>query len=543
MKAFTITLLIVAGIVLLAPPQAVAATTYVDMDTVFMIYRNYYYSDAIKYEMSDDEVDIVTGEIEKVVDFFWRASNLKVNINVVETMIMDRTLTVEQLYGYGAGNTHPYMLIFWTMDGETSLESDLYDAGYVDGDLTFVVALWTLQKSGPPNMVIGNRSSGQEWGNQMTNPCLGDAIYISIPMIQGARRFQRYGVMTHEIEHGIDQLLGQSESEYGADMTNPDQPSTYPGTQDGGESFKFNNLDGVPVAHWADIYDVWVTHVTAIDADSDGLPDSGNPPLTEATLGSSTSSSDSDSDGLSDLDEMQASYTTIADPMDSDTDDDGTADGSDAYPVYDVDTTIKKGSSKLTVDAAIITSGSQNERYTFIANCNGTRAEHSYDVYMSWRSGELWIAADVTDDAPDTAWYDSYAIDGVSLRIDGEGDGFRYGGEYNYEIYIHPQDDPTRVHVYRFTSTNSVVELSTTAAVTAAWTTTANGYIVEMSIPESVFENNIVFNAGSTLRMQVDSCDRDDDNSTWDLLSQKQLYMSSFKGIGYDSFADFELTN
>ena len=536
MKAFAITLLIAAGIVLLAPPQAAATTTYVDIDTVFIIYRNYYYSDTIKKEMTDDEVAVVTGEIEKAVDFFWRASNLKCHLNVVQTLIMDRQLTVAQLVPYGAGGTSPYMLKYWSYDGETSVESDLYDAGYVDNDLTIVVALWALEKSYAPNQLIGNAYSGQEWGTQTPNALLGDSIYISVPMPQATRQFERYGVIVHEIEHGLDQLLNYAG--YPTPMVNPDQPKTYVGSQDNGETFKFNNINGVPVAYWNGIYNNWATDVTATDADSDGLPDSGTAPITEATLGSSTSSSDSDSDGLSDLDEMQASYHTIADPTDTDSDDDGTTDGADAYPVYDVETTITKGSAALTVDAAIITSGGQDEQYTHVANCNGTLAEHSYDVYMAWTDDVLWFAAKVTDDELDNSWRVSSSIDGIELRIDGDGDGFRYNGENNYRIFIHPQDnedeDGARIQLDRWAEDGTWYEMDV-KDVEAAWTTTANGYIVEMSITEDAFEDNIQFNAAVTLRMQVDSCDRDDEIRTWDLLSQKNS--------DFDSFADFDLTN
>jgi len=527
MKAFAITLLIVVGIVLPAPSQAAATTTYVDLDTVFIIYRNFYYSDTLKWELTDDEVAVVTGEIEKAVEFIWRASNLKCHVNVLETLLIERQLTRDMLVEYGAG-TGSYMLKYWCLDGQTSVESDLYDAGYSDNDLTIVMALWALAESNSDPRLKA-RLAGQEWGPDTPNALLGNCVYISIPLNQG---LDRYSVIAHEAQHGIKQLLRLSG--YPDDMTNPDASKKYTGLRDTGEHFGYNNFNEVPVAHWNAIHDFWATDVTATDADSDGVPDSGNLPITEATLGSSTSSSDTDRDGLSDFDELQASYHTIADPTDPDTDDDGLDDGPDTFPVYNYDDTITKGGSPISVDAKI----KKNEKYSFIANCNGALAEHSYDVYMAWRDDVLWIAADVRDDVYGYSPRGSHVIDGVELRIDGDGDGFRYNGENNYRIFIHPQDnedeDGARIQLDRWAEDGTWYEMDV-KDVEAAWTTTANGYIVEMSITEDAFEDNIQFNAAVTLRMQVDSCDRDDEIRTWDLLSQKNS--------DFDSFADFDLTN
>jgi hypothetical protein len=107
----------------------------------------------------------------------------------------------------------------------------------------------------------------------------------------------------------------------------------------------------------------WGTVVPYDDRDNDGIPDDApNLPLDEVRLGSDPTKVDTDGDGLTDMKEALASNWSVyglgytwagepwqhrCDPRNPDTDGDGIPDGQDPYPLYPVNTKLRKGGATL----------------------------------------------------------------------------------------------------------------------------------------------------------------------------------------------------
>ena len=503
MKAVLFTALIAAAILLMGPAQAVTTTQYVEFDTVLVIYKHYdrYGDDTIVRDIDAAETSEIETEVVDAVEWMWRATNLQCLVKVIETIHIERELTLDQIHEMGAGSGN-YWLAFWRAPGQTtSVEDDLYDAGYVDGDISIVLVTYPWKSSAGAINPYGAAMYGPPVG------CMGDASYVSVLVVDGPYVDK---TIIHEVGHVFDvvlDLVGYPDA-----MVGIHTPGNYNGLIDCEGQFFFRNMDDVLWSEWSDIYSYWAATQTVTDADGDGIPASGSLPITEATLGSSDTDTDSDNDGLGDFDEVQATFWAMTDLNDTDTDDDGTGDNSDPYPLSVIDnTSIKKGNAaQLTVDGEI----KNGEKYVKVVNFNGTDADISVDIWVSHKADVLYIAADVTDEVLYAPGYNRMAFrDHVEIQFDAEEDGYMLQGTSNYRLTLCPKSDAGKatVELDGYYTPGTFHEMGTTG-IDAEYTTsggTYDGYIMEVSITEAALENSLQFNPGNDLRLTFNIHDAD----------------------------------
>ncbi len=285
MKALTTVALMVVAIVLLAP-EALAGQPptptmqYVDIDTVVLIYSKFYYTETIRMDFSAAEIQACKDAAEAAQLLMWRGSHFEANLNILEFVEPDRALYENQVFRHGNGS---YMLYHWSLDGEHSVESDLIDAGYADGDITITVSLWAWNTG-----ANGARYAGECYPGTKTNPAyphlLGDSAHVTIPVTSGQHTQNLWGIIMHETSHAIDSKLKYSG--YPDAMISPDRPNQFDRWMDGGTSFLYENLDAVLWSEWSGMYSWLATVQTVDDTDEDGVPDNANVPLNEVSFGS-----------------------------------------------------------------------------------------------------------------------------------------------------------------------------------------------------------------------------------------------------------------
>ena len=512
MKAVIFAALIATAILLMGPAQAVTTTQYVEIDTVLMIYKHYdrYGDDVYTKDISAAEASEIETQAADAVALFWRASNFRCHMNIIDAIHIERELTNDQLHDYGIEGK--YWLSFWRAAGQTtSVEDDLYDRGYVDGDISAVWVVYAWRNSPGSALLMGGGTYGPGTG------CMGDAAYSCSPAYA-----ENAGYFRHEGSHGVDALLKLSG--YPDAMWNGDDPIGFNRLIDCGLDFEYKVLNEVLWAEWSGIYTQWATIQTVTDADGDGIPASGSLPITEATLGSSDTDTDSDDDGLSDFDETQARFWDMTDLGDTDTDNDGISDGSDAYPLTVlVNTSIKDGNpNQLTVDGLI----KNGEKYKQVSNFNGTDADHSADIWVSHKADVLYIAVDVTDDILYVPTSIDWA-DFIAVQIDAEEDGYKVQGTSNYRLMVSPLDVDGKVNMKLKNYSSEGTYTMDTTGIDAEFTTSATGYIVEFSITEAALENSLQFNPGTDIRITFQLYDPDG-FGTWTDFS-----WNMFSGIDY----------
>ena len=392
MTHLTTAALMVVAIVLLAGPALAGqppppSMSYVEIDTVVMFYKDFYYSETIQLQLTASDISELTTAVNDTVEYVWRASNLKAHLNVIEWIEIDRQFGLDQ---FREVSPDAYMMYHWDLDGATSVQTDLYDAGYSDGDVTLVIQMWVIKpNASDPKIAAKYGAECFVIGNTFEGGLLGDAAYITLPIPNGDT--DRFGTLQHEVSHHLDHLFWKSG--YDDEMVSVDGAAAYPGIMDGYLMMQYGNINDATPANWLNIHDFWVTTQTVLDKDEDGVPTDADVPIDEASFGSDYKKSDKDGDGFTDLQELcKAGFWASSDPNDSDTDGDGTGDGSDAEPLINYTSDIAKNTG-VTVDGTI-----GGGEYTYAFNYNGTDSNMSIDVYAAWTDGALYIAADVTDD-------------------------------------------------------------------------------------------------------------------------------------------------
>ena len=544
MKALTTVALMVVAFVLLSAPEALAGqpppptTQYVDIDVVVVIYKKFYYNETSRVDLSAADVQDLKDSTEEARAFIWQASNLKCNINVLEYLEIDRALYVDQIYRAGNGK---YMLYHWSIDGEHSVETDLIDAGYVDGDTTLVISLWSWDSGAG-----GVRYAGECYPGTKTNPThphlLGDSAHVTIPVTVTASGFSKGGVILHETMHALDSKLGFSG--YPDAMTSPDNPSSAGFLVDGGAMWNYLDLDGVLWSEWDGMYDWLATTQTVTDTDEDGVPDDADVPLDEVSFGSDKRKADKDNDGFTDLEEaVDAGFWGSSLPRTADTDGDGTADGSDAEPLIDCTSNIAKNTG-VTVDGSI-----GGGEYTLITSFDGGGSDCSVDVYAAWTDGALYFAADVTDD---NMWKQQFWGDFFKVCIDADNDGWWLSGDENYRIMLAPTwtSGESWFRIDNMNAGGSWTSGLATTDTNAAVVHSGTDWVAEIEIAASDLLG-VTFSASTQLRIAFQINDRDTigsgvDRDIYDIFTGATVHNSSWVVNGLESVlycVDFTLVN
>ena len=448
----------------------------VGIDTLVVIYTHYYFNESVRADLDAADIATLQSEVEKSKRFLWRASNLKCLMET-DYLIVDRTLTTEQLWEFTPGGGD-YWLPFWSKDGgASSVEQDIYAAGIEDGDYSVILVLYAFEGCAEAGAAIGGGAYGVEIG------CMGDAGYIGIPLAWG---LNCEGVISHEYCHVLDSIFEHSGNPGGNNPHHTDQPASFPALIDCHRHFMFLIHNLLDPSAWLLLDPAWATVRTETDGDEDGVPDSGNLPITEASLGTRGDDPDTDDDDLGDLEEMTATYYRESDPLVRDSDGDGIPDGWDQFPLVAFNYLVAQATPS--VDGEI-----EPGEYAWIRRC-WQGADISGIVYTRWSDGVLYVAAEVNDDVIRVYYPDSqpWGNDNFEIRIDAEHDGWESHGDQNYRFFVLPKGPGGIADVVGHYSGRAPGETSwawneiDVSEVTARYSIHAGGYTVEAAIPVSV---------------------------------------------------------
>lgn len=453
---------------------------YVEIATLVVIYPNYEMNETVRVRLTREQIAAEQGCVEAARRFIWRSSNLRCLMKV-DYLILERTLTLDMVRFWDPG----YGLHYDSWDGKTSVEQDLHDAGIADDQYSVIIAMYAFKHT--EGVTAGAGTTAVNGG------CMGDAAYVSIPL--SWERATRESVIEHEFLHVLDGLYEASGNPGGADPHHADQPASFSYAKDGWKHFSFLINSTLDPESWLHLDARWAQVASATDTDHDGVPDAGELPITEETLGTDPSEADSDHDGLTDLAELLAWYYAESDPTNPDTDDDGLDDSIDPHPLLAFSDQIAHGAPHLdgTIGA---------DEYPRIAAYNGGTPDLDAAVYARWSDGVLYVAADVTDDAVRTPleprWHDAFEV-----RLDAQKDGWSYCGDRNYIIAITPSGDDGVAETWGYNhlddEADSLVEHDV-SAVTARYSLREGGYVIEAAIPERAMPG-VTIEQGASVRL------------------------------------------
>lgn len=417
------------------PPPGMLAL--IRIPVMLMVYRTISYRDAYPADrypripdgrsLSDEDVSYLRRAAAFNTEFFYRNSSCAVVLDV-DMFVVDDTLRLREV-----GPSDPYWLGPGgrvTRDFERAATSFRRPPEYYNG--LIVPYAWVNH---PPRRTSALRDSAR--GDTLTiRQMYGGGTYgVPAPWTYGATsgytgnpfqdRFSRQDwLITHEFHHQIDALM---EAAGYADYHHADQPWKMSG--EFGEDFDFNAaiIRAAGREPWLALRAGQV--VAVADADADGLPDDDpSLPFDERRLGSSPGLADTDADGLSDLAEVTAGIERGADPRSSDTDGDGTPDGSDSYPLYAVDTRLRR------TTAGGGPTGDDRPGAPFARGTGGTL------FFLSADDSALHAGIAVPADSAAGGC-------GFLFQIDAAGDGWFHGFE-NTQVRIRWTGDSVRVQDY-----------------------------------------------------------------------------------------------
>nr|MDO8087723.1 hypothetical protein [Candidatus Sigynarchaeum springense] len=356
------------------------------------------------------DITALQREVAEAREFFWRNSRLVVDL-AIEYMYIDEYLPENRFleapwggYWLPPSDVNPY-------DGEiASVEQDLRARGVRDDQYDGIVVFYAWDTAILP-AAYGGTTFGVDYG------FLGCTGYTDIPLCWDPLTWSWYFV--HEFNHQVDSMLEYSG--YPA-FQSPDLPWTLAG--DFGENYDYNAflMRLLDRDAWGCLARKgWGRIVSVVDSDSDGVPDGGDFPLTEASFGSSPANPDTDGDGLGDLDEILAGIFTSSDPLVMDTDGDGIVDGLDPYPLYPVDARASPGIFDLGNDYDLGTVGWLLDA----SNITAPETFQNISLAATWNATGLNLIGRF----PDT-------IDRFTVHVDMNNDGWFHGRD-NVEIDVH----------------------------------------------------------------------------------------------------------
>lgn len=481
-----------------AGPGALPGTMqYVEVDTLVVVYPNYqrdFTGGRVRVSLSDADIETLKGEVAQAKSFLWRSSNCKCLIKA-DWMVIDRVLTPAQLWNMsGAGG---YWLQYWSIGGG-SVEQDLRDAGVVNGQYSVVIVLYAFENSDGATAAVAGGTYGVDIG------FLGDTSYIAMPLAWG---LDCDAVISHEYLHALDSIYTASGNPLGNDMGHADHPESFPYAADSSRQFSFLLANVLDPNSWLALDPRWVRLATAPDADSDGLPDSGDLPITEESFGSSPTDRDTDHDGLDDLKELTATYYASSDPRNRDTDGDGLPDGNDVYPLFWCNDQVARHVPQ--IDGSI-----KQGEYTQVARLvTSPASDLSVTAYAAWSEDMLYLAADVTDNKVQTPYQDPYwqFDDNFEVDIDGCRDGWLTGDQRNYRFYAVPVGAGGRPYVFGEFGSLQAGQLTwrslDVSTIVARYALRTGGYRIEMAIPTSLLHAantrlpDVIAASGSSVRL------------------------------------------
>ncbi|HOW70051.1 MAG TPA: hypothetical protein PKY77_05565 [Phycisphaerae bacterium] len=466
------------------PASAAAEHKYVEQTGLLLIYKHYVNHEETKPDGShpqrhftDTEVETFKAQPAIISDYFWRASHFRIHPKHVKTVVVDAELTQADLKEswLDAARVH----------------RDYSAAGLKDGDIHLIWVVWPIEPTDKYFNWAGGLpgATGQE--AFFTKTRLDVSAYE-----HGRDISQAHWTMLHEQQHVYDDTFGIVSGKGWGDhpYRNPDVAAeNMPWPVDNAASGNFLMSVEVPERDWFDLVPPYMTHKTLPDKDGDGLPDSGEVPVSEQKLGTRcsdrASDRDSDGDGISDRDEAMGDYSGGYDPTSADTDGDGISDGVDFVPRCPSVNWLPRKTA--TLDGTIGKDEyAEFSTFRYDAGLSGK-------MYAAWEEGKLHLAAAIEDDEivvgqKESDNPDDPRNDGLQWMFDIDGDGYVATkadlGLLNYVVWIMPagEDGNTTVYFYEHLEGAGWCEKRRAAnnGITARYMVRAGGYDVEVCIPE-----------------------------------------------------------
>ena len=362
------------------PPIVTNPSSYLELNNLVVVYRHTNTGD-----IPDNYATLLNAALDETKQFYWRHSHMQLNIKWTIHVVNDNLNFVQQ----NNGAVFP-----------SDIDADLRSRGFTADSYDVVMA-------------VVNGGGALAWG---ANQVLGKGGYCQVPWWEEKLLFSWF--MVHEFNHVIDALFASS--------GHPEYPHNHPGAAralgefvpHSGTDFDLNAaiIQFWQIPNWPALRTNgnWGTIKTYTDNDLDSVPDNEpSVPLDELRFGSSTSSIDTDGDGFTDLQEAMAGIFTRTDPTITDSDGDGIPDGSDAEPIYPLNTTVP-AAINLSL-AQDITEWPLAGHYFFDKPDGATSSLH-----LAWSENNLYIGVSAR------TFSSQFPIE---LFIDANNDGLFYGND------------------------------------------------------------------------------------------------------------------
>jgi hypothetical protein len=252
--------------------------------------------------------------------------------------------------------------------------------------------------------------------------------------------------------------------------------------------------------------------------------------VNEADFGSDPFAADTDLDGLSDFAELTRGFSQSTDPLEPDTDGDGTPDRDDKHPRFAIEESIL--SSTPVLDGSIGPT-EYGAPFATVSDPDDPN-DFSATVWVTWNAAGLNIAVKVVDesiDPPDYTYPEAFTEggDNVRVRLDLASDGFFSNPPAvfsdNLEIGVAPSNigaSPNRFGaVHRLSPSGYVLDYAMVpgGSIPAVWQLTSDGYVVELHVPANA-ALGFAPAACSPFAFQIQVHDRDQRQTSEQLIYQ-----------------------
>ena len=390
---------------LIHPQASPGMTDYVQSDLLLLIYTN-----TASGQLGDAYVEMAKEQALITRDFIWRNSHFKYFINLTFLVIDEYVDETEYESPFGCG-------WLWADDYDGDGESpevDMVASGITEGQFDSINLFFPRGDNSIPLCGYGGLTWPGGWDWQQ----LGHTMITANLLIPTGETL--WNPFNHEFQHSIDGAYSLKGIE---EYFNPDLPWAEPYRF--GDNWNFHSvlMRNWPVMQWLELVGEWGDYHQVPDADEDGLPDIGDLPLTELSLGSSPASKDSEGDGFDDLQEAMAGMFRASDPLAANSDGDAWNDAEDFEPLYPISDHIEEKAQILDGDPAgwtLLTDHLESGPEGFTAA-----------VYANWYEGALRVMFKLNQHA------------NIFMHLDGQADGFWHGRD-NYAFHLYPEGDPLR---------------------------------------------------------------------------------------------------
>ncbi len=335
--------------------------TYANLKVAVVIYKN-----TNSGSIPDSDIPKIKNSLQLSQLFYWRNSNLKLNVQLFYYVIPDYEIFPDPNDSWGS---------------MIKTASDLAAMGVMNTQYDIIFRITTavngywsygVQNLPLPGPARKTGFSHVQWpvGSGVIYPGNSDNIYYGLTW-----------VFVHEVQHALDALYNANGH---PEMYHGDVPWEFP--EACGEQYDFQAKMFRTFTAYEDLLPDWGDIYEDTDADTDGFPDNDSlTALDEFRFGSNSGTSDTDNDGLSDKDEAVNGAYSSSNPGTRDTDGDSIVDGEDRYPRY-------PSADAITYFHPVIDGIVEEEWPLLDDTVSYSSLEYAPKLYMSYTEDSLYLA-------------------------------------------------------------------------------------------------------------------------------------------------------